>query len=148
MTSSNGNISALLPLCAGNSPLYSPHKGQWRGALMFPLICTWTNGWVNNWDAGDLRPHHAHYDVIVKYFIAYALHIPKGSKRLWYHYFLCYNYNADYQTKNQLSIETVASFIKEVNPWLVKRPLISNGRLANRGLTSLVKEATGDSILI
>ena len=24
------------------SPVNSPHKGQWRGALMF-LICTWTN---------------------------------------------------------------------------------------------------------
>ena len=36
----------------------------------------------------------------------------------------------------------MASFIKEVNPRLAKRPLIFNGRLANRGLTSLVKEAT------
>ena len=39
--------------------------------------------------------------------------------------------------------QTVASFTKEVNPRLAKRPLISNGRLANRGLTSLVKEVTG-----
>ena len=23
-------------------------KGQWRRALMFPLICVWINGWVNN----------------------------------------------------------------------------------------------------
>ena len=36
----------------------------------------------------------------------------------------------------------VASFTKEVNPWLAKRPLVFNGRLANRGLTSLVKETT------
>ena len=36
----------------------------------------------------------------------------------------------------------VASFTKEVNPRLVKRPLVFNGRLANRGLISLVKEAT------
>ena len=43
----------------------SPHKGQWRQALMFALICTWANGWVNNRDAGDLRCHRAHYDVIV-----------------------------------------------------------------------------------
>ena len=47
------------------SPLNSPHKGQWRGALMFSLICAWRNGWVNNRDAGDLRRHRAHYDVIV-----------------------------------------------------------------------------------
>ena len=37
----------------------------------------------------------------------------------------------------------MASFIKEVNPWLAKRPLKTHGRLANLGLTSLVKEATG-----
>ena len=37
------------------SPLSSPHKGQWRGALMFSLICVWINGWVNNRKAGDLR---------------------------------------------------------------------------------------------
>ena len=43
----------------------SLHKGQWRGALMFSLIYTWINGWVSNCEAGDLRYHHAHYDVIV-----------------------------------------------------------------------------------
>ena len=26
------------------SPVDSPHKGQWRGPLMFSLICTWING--------------------------------------------------------------------------------------------------------
>ena len=25
------------------SPVNSPHKGQWRGALMFSLICAWIN---------------------------------------------------------------------------------------------------------
>ena len=47
------------------SPMNSPHKGQWRGTLMFYLICTWINGWVNNGEAGDLRNHRAHYDVIL-----------------------------------------------------------------------------------
>ena len=47
------------------SPVNSPHKGQWRGALMFSLICAWINGWVNNREAGDLRRHRADYDVIV-----------------------------------------------------------------------------------
>ena len=37
----------------------------------------------------------------------------------------------------------VASFTKEVNSRLAKRPLKINGRLANHGLTSLIKEATG-----
>ena len=39
------------------SPVNSPHKGQWRGALMFSLICAWINGWVNN---GELGRHCAH----------------------------------------------------------------------------------------
>ena len=43
----------------------SPHKSQWHGALMSSLICAWINGWVNNREAGDLRHHHTHYDVIV-----------------------------------------------------------------------------------
>ena len=36
----------------------------------------------------------------------------------------------------------VASFTKEINSRLAKRPLKTNGRLANLELTSLVKEAT------
>ena len=47
------------------SPVNSPHKGQWRGALVFSLICAWINGWVNNREAGDLRRHRAQYDVTV-----------------------------------------------------------------------------------
>ena len=47
------------------SPVNSPHKGQWRGALMFSLISTRLNGWVNNDEAGDLRWYRAHYDVTV-----------------------------------------------------------------------------------
>ena len=37
-------FSAILAICAGNSPV---------------------TGWVNNREAGDLRRHRAHYDVIV-----------------------------------------------------------------------------------
>ena len=55
------------------SPVNSPHKGQWRGALKFSLICAWINDWVNNREAGDLRRHRTHYDVIVM----------KKSKHLW-----------------------------------------------------------------
>ena len=47
------------------SPVNSPHKGQWRGALICSLICVWINGWVNNREAGDLRRYRAHYDVSV-----------------------------------------------------------------------------------
>ena len=47
------------------SPVNSLHKGQWSGALMLSLICAWINGLANNREAGDLRRHRAHYDVIV-----------------------------------------------------------------------------------
>ena len=47
------------------STVNSPHKGQWRGALMFSLICVWINGWINNRGAGDLSRYLAHYDVTV-----------------------------------------------------------------------------------
>ena len=56
------------------SPVNSPHKGQWRGALMFTLICARINGWVNNGEAGDLRHNRAHYDVIVM--VCGRLHVP------------------------------------------------------------------------
>ena len=60
-------FSASLAICAGihRSPVNSPHKGQWRGAMMFSLICVAINGWVNNREAGNLRHCRAHYDVIV-----------------------------------------------------------------------------------
>ena len=45
------------------SPVNSPYKGQWRGALMFSMNCIWIKDWVNNREAGDLRRHRAHYDV-------------------------------------------------------------------------------------
>ena len=47
------------------SPVNSPLKDQWRGALMFSLICVWIKGWVNNREAGDLRRYRAHYDVFL-----------------------------------------------------------------------------------
>ena len=56
-----------LPFVRGihRSPVNSPHKGQWRGALIFSLICSYIYGWVNNREAGSLRCHRAHHDVIV-----------------------------------------------------------------------------------
>ena len=61
------NFPRYWPFVRGihRSPVNSPHKGQWRGPLMFSLICVWINGWVNDCEAGDLRRHLGHYDVIV-----------------------------------------------------------------------------------
>ena len=42
-----------------------PPQSQSRGALMFSLISAWTNGWANNFKAGDLRHYQAHYDVTI-----------------------------------------------------------------------------------
>ena len=47
------------------SPVNSPHKGKWRGALMLSLIFAWIKGWVNDREASYLRRHRAHYDVNV-----------------------------------------------------------------------------------
>ena len=65
------------PLVRGihRSPVNSPHKGQWRGALMYPFICAWINGWVNNHGADEMRRHRAHYDVIVMV-IGYEMFLP------------------------------------------------------------------------
>ena len=57
------SFSALLAIC--------PHKGQWRGALMFSLICAWINRWVNIgrlmiWDA--VAPIRRHCNVIIHAF--------------------------------------------------------------------------------
>ena len=68
MASSNGNIFGV------TGPLY----GEFTGSRWIPLtkasdvelwsfilICTWTNGRINSWDAAELRCHCTHYDIIV-----------------------------------------------------------------------------------
>ena len=68
MSWSNGNLFRVTgPLCGEfiGRRWIPPHKGQWRGALMFSLIGAWIISSVNNGEAGDLRYHRA-YDVTVK----------------------------------------------------------------------------------
>ena len=64
-------FTTSLALCEGQwsyrLPVDSLHKDQWPGALMFSLICTRTNGWANNLNAGGLRRHRAHDDVTVMF---------------------------------------------------------------------------------
>ena len=80
MASSNGNIFRVTGHVRGihRSPVNSPRKDQWRGALMFSLICTWMNDWVNNREAGDFRRHRAHYDVTVMYSDDHVFNCLKG----------------------------------------------------------------------
>ena len=67
------------------SPVNSPHKGQWRGALMFSLICVWINGWINNIEAGDLRHYRAHYGVIVMVTWPQLVYSLQLSDAMWRH---------------------------------------------------------------
>ena len=81
-------FSALLAIYAENLPVpvNSPHKGQWRGALMFSLIYAWINRWVNKGEAGDLRRFRAHYDGIVMLNTKVTLHVFSHfpcNKRKW-----------------------------------------------------------------
>ena len=65
------------------SPVNSPHKGQWCGALMFSLICAWINAWADNREAGDLRRNRTHYDVIVMtHDFPLGLHLKNAISRL------------------------------------------------------------------
>ena len=50
-------FSALLALCAGNSPGTGEFPSQMpvMPSFKFSLIYAWTNGWVNNRNAGNVR---------------------------------------------------------------------------------------------
>ena len=59
-------FSALLAICAGNSLVtgeFPTQRPVTRGFVVF-FICGWINGWVNSGEAGNMRRHRAHYDVI------------------------------------------------------------------------------------
>ena len=59
--------SVVLALCEGNSPVTGEFPSQRPVTRSFDvsLSCAWINTEVNNREAGDLRRHRAHYDVIV-----------------------------------------------------------------------------------
>ena len=54
-------FSALLAICAKNSPVTCEFPAKRPVTRSFSLICAW----MNIHEAGDLRRHRAHYDVIV-----------------------------------------------------------------------------------
>ena len=142
-------FSALLAICAGNSPgtVNSPHKGQWRGTLMFTLICARINGWVNNREAGDLRRYRTHYDVIVMRTVGCHVGIDGNACRLseikptnilnfkmiikgttpfyayvvkcWIHRHLGCFLNSFKLTANIVKAPLYWSFVKEIRRWLV-----------------------------
>ena len=60
-------FSALLALCAGNSPVSGEFPAQRPVTRSFDVFFDrrQLNGWVNSREAGDLRRYRAHYDVMV-----------------------------------------------------------------------------------
>ena len=73
-------FSALLVICARNSPVTGEFPAQRPVTLSFDVffdlrrntrlskqLWDWINGWVNNREAGYLRRHRGHHDVIVMY---------------------------------------------------------------------------------
>ena len=59
-------------------------KASYAELWYFFIICAWTNSWVNNRDAGDLRRHRANYDVIaMRDCIQNFSEIPKQDHMFW-----------------------------------------------------------------
>ena len=59
-------FSALLALCEGNSLVTDefPHKGQWRGALMFSLICVLSKQSKHRLFETPSRPLSRHFNAL------------------------------------------------------------------------------------
>ena len=73
-------FSALLAICAGNSPVpgeFPPQRPVTRSFDVF-FDLRLINGWVNNRKAGDLRRYWAHYDVMVMNY-----NNDKGNSHIW-----------------------------------------------------------------
>ena len=64
-------FSALLAICAGNSPVTGefPTQRPVTWSFDFYLIWAWMNGWLNNREAVELRRSRANYDDTVMDFM-------------------------------------------------------------------------------
>ena len=96
------------------SPINSPHKGQWRGALMFSLICAWIRS-GNNPDRGtspdrETAPNQGTLHLDRRWLIR----IKAASGK---HLFLWYNSNCDWQRCIGIPMMIWAIFITSVTPF-------------------------------
>ena len=73
-------FSALLAICAGNSPVPGEFPAQRPVTRSFDVFfdLLWINGSVNNREAGDLRRYRTHCDVTVMY--------TSEMENFYYHY--------------------------------------------------------------
>ena len=74
-------FSALLAICAGNSPVSGEFPAERPVTRSFDVffICVWINSWVNNRETGNLRRHRTHYDVTAMVYFCFA-----GSNNDWF----------------------------------------------------------------
>ena len=99
-------FSALLAICAGNSPVTGefPAQRPVTRSLMFSLIFARINGWANNHEASDLRRHLAHYNVIVMQFWLGSLNF---TESLYQKFQLALRHNNDFApNRRQATIQT------------------------------------------
>ena len=134
-------FSTLLGLCDGNPPVtcgHYSHKSQWRGALIFSLICAWTNVWAKSRDANDLRRHRENHYVPVMEMAAMetsrngALVSPSRGHwethtfvaLQWRHNGLTIVYSTVYSDADQRKHQSSASlaFVREIHPGPVNSP--------------------------
>ena len=83
-------------------PVDSPHKGQWRRALTFSLICARTKGWADNRDTIDLSRYCAHYDVTVMVNLVLYLGLFKCATNVHISRCVIHDANAIWKRLNQL----------------------------------------------
>ena len=97
------------------SPVDSPHKGQWRGALMICLMCTWTNNWANCPYMDDLKRHRPHYDVTVMKIIQHRWRFAPPQKKTTKKTHHQQQKNTNKQTKNPSHGISTVSTLREDN---------------------------------
>ena len=62
-------FSALFAICVGNSPVTGEFPAQRPVTRSFDVSfdLRLNEGWVNNREAGDLKPRRTHYDVTIMF---------------------------------------------------------------------------------
>ena len=93
----------------------SPHKVQWRWALMFSLICIRISSWVNSREAGDLRRHCAHDEVIVMQNETILVYHGKSC--------LCHCINRDWQQLQNI-FAVCPRMLQYDNGWAIEHKMI------------------------